>query len=702
MSNHSIKQEIQKLRDDLNHHNHLYYVLDQPKISDFEFDALMNRLIDLESQYPEFFDPLSPTVRVGGGLVQEFKTVKHNYPMLSLANTYSQLELKQFDDRVKRVLNRNIIDYTCELKYDGVAISLVYKNGLLVRGVTRGDGFNGDDVTTNIKTVKSIPLKLFGTFPKLVELRGEVFIQKAEFHKINLSREKKRSVLQEDYQKNIQSANLFEIEKLEKQFLANMKKLEKYSNPRNFASGSLKLLDSSKVAQRNLDCVIYSIHGDNLPFNSHYENLSIVKKWGFKISKHIQRSSSVEDIMQFIKSAELHRDNLPFEIDGVVIKVNKINHQEELGNTAKSPRWAISYKFKSMQVKTVLHSIVYQIGRTGAITPVAELNPVYLAGSLIKRASLHNEDFIRKLGLKIGDTVLVEKGGDVIPKVVSVDLKKRNLLCQDIVFVSTCPSCGSKLHRFLNEANYYCLNMDDCAPQKIAKVEHYISRDALNINTLGSKTVELLFKEKLIDNVADLYDLCIDDLTHLKGFGEKSQSIKKAQNILTSIEESKSQPFEKVLYGLGIRHVGKTVSKKLTEKFLSIDNLIQSSRQNLLNIDEIGEKIANSVFDFLENTKNQNIVQRLRMHGLQFQTKAKVLQSRKFDELIFVISGTFSISRAELKDIILVNGGRCNGSISKKTNYLVAGDNMGPKKTELALSLGIPIISEIELKKMLE
>lgn len=702
MSNHSIKQKIQKLRDDLNHHNYLYYILDQPTISDFEFDELMSRLIALESQYPEFIDPLSPTVRVGGDLVKGFETVKHSYPMLSLSNTYSKSELQQFNERIKKVLNNNVVEYTCELKYDGVAISLVYENGLLVRGVTRGDGVNGDDVTANIKTIKSVPLKLFGIFPKSVELRGEVFIQKNAFHKINLAREKKRFLLEEEYLKNKQSVDLIELEKLEKHFLSNMRKLEKYSNPRNFASGSLKLLDSSKVAQRNLDCVIYSMHGNNLPFHNHYENLLIAKQWGFKISQYIQLNTTVDDIMKFIKSTELDRDNLPFEIDGVVIKVNKIDYQEKLGHTAKSPRWAISYKFKSMQVKTILQSIAYQIGRTGAITPVAELTPVYLAGSLIKRASLHNEDFIQKLGLKIGDTVLIEKGGDVIPKVVSVDMEQRNVLCQDIVFVSYCPSCGSKLHRFLNEANFYCLNTDNCMPQKTAKVEHYIGRDALNIHTLGSKTIMLLFKESLIDNVADLYSLSIEDLTSLKGFGEKSKSIKKAQNIILSIEESKRQPFEKILYGLGIRHVGKTVSKKLVEKFLSIDNLINSSYQNLLDVDEIGEKIANSVFDYLKHVKNKDIIQKLRMHGLQFQTKVKELESSRFDDLIFVISGTFSISRSEIKDIISMNGGRCNASISKKTNYLVAGENMGPKKKELAISLGVSIISEIEFKKMLE
>ena len=495
----------------------------------------MRELIKLEKRYPEFFDPLSPTMRVGGGLNESFETVQHISPMLSLSNTYSKKELVDFDSKIKKILGQKFVDYTCELKYDGVAISLIYKNGLLERGVTRGDGVCGDDVTQNIKTINTIPLKLFGDFPSFIEFRGEVFIKKDDFNKINQKREERRMTLEKEYYKKRGLQSSSNDIKLEKQYLTNLKKNENYANPRNFASGSLKLLDSAKVAKRNLDCIIYSVHGVNLPFNSHYKNLLKVQDWGFKISKSTQLYNNVNSMMDFIDSLELQRESLPFEIDGVVVKVNNLIDQETLGHTAKSPRWAISYKFQSAQAYTVLSGITYQIGRTGTITPVAELNPVHLAGSVIKRASLHNADFIKKLDLKIGDTVLVEKGGDVIPKVAEVDIAKRTLLCQDIIFISECPSCNSALYKPSNEVNFYCLNSDYCVPQKIARVKHFIGRDALNIHTLGSKTVVLLFQENIINSIADLYDLSVNKLTCLKGFGEKSKSIKKAQNIAHAI-----------------------------------------------------------------------------------------------------------------------------------------------------------------------
>lgn len=702
MSDYSIKHKIEQLRMELNRHNHLYYVLDQPEISDFEFDSLMNNLIDLEKKYPVFFDPLSPTVRVGGGLISHFDTVKHSSPMLSLSNTYSKNELIDFDFRVKKILNTNSVNYTCELKYDGVAVSLIYDNGLLKRGVTRGDGMRGDDVTENIKTIKTIPLKLFGNFPNALELRGEIFISKNEFNKINRTRERKKHILEEEYRNQKDELLQLDSDKLEKKYLSELKRLDKYANPRNLASGSLKLLDSSKVAKRNLDCVIYSVHSDDLPFNTHYDNLLKTQEWGFKVSQDIKTHDNVDSIMNFIDSSELKRDMLPFEIDGIVIKVNNIFDQELLGHTAKSPRWAISYKFKSAKASTVLKNIIYQVGRTGAITPVAELEPVSLAGSMIRRASLHNEDFIKKLDLKIGDTVFIEKGGDVIPKVVSVDIAKRTLLCEDISFISKCPFCDSILHKLLNEANYYCLNTDNCMPQKIAQIEHFISRDAMNINTLGSKTVLLLFEEGIINNITDLYDLNVSELIHLKGFGEKSKSVKKAQNIITSLEESKNIPFDRVLYALGIRHVGKTVARKLVGYFNSIEDLINASNHQLLEVDEIGEKIANSLLTYFQKKENIEIVQKLQKHGLQFKGDVIALDSSKLDGLTFIVSGTFTISRSDIKNLIELNGGKNSTSLSQRTSYLIAGDSMGPKKKEKAASLGISVISEMEFRKMLE
>ena len=704
MSTQSIKQKIEQLQDLLNHHNYLYYVLDNPTISDFEFDSLMQELIDLEKKYPEFSTKSSPTKRVGGGLLKGFATVKHNYPMLSLGNTYSQSDLEDFDNRIKKHIATVSIDYTCELKYDGVAITLIYKHGIFEQAITRGDGVFGDDVTENIKTIKSVPLKLFGDFPDFLEIRGEVFVDKKTFITINNNRQEKKLMLTKSYNATLNSVDTASVDfqKLEKKFLAESKKLETYSNARNFASGSLKLLDSSKVAKRNLSCIFYSVHSDELPYDYHFDNLMKAKKWGFNIPDNIEVHSDIIGIMNFIKKYELKRDELPFEIDGVVVKVNNLISQETLGHTAKSPRWAISYKFQSPQVETVLNSVTYQIGRTGAITPVAELKPVDLAGSIIKRASLHNEDFIKKLDLKTGDCVIIEKGGDVIPKVVSVNLNKRHLLCEPISFLSNCPSCGSLLVRVSKEANYYCVNTLNCIPQKIGQVEHFISRDAMNIHTLGIKTIELLFQESLIHNIADLYDLRTDQLINLQGFGGKSKSSKKAQNIIDSIQVSKDKSFEKVLYGLGIRYVGKTVSKKIVKHFNSISNLMTASINELLQIDEVGEKIAYSVFNYFQQEDNLTLIKRLINAGLTFHVLYGKSESNKLAGLSFVISGTFSISREELRNLIEKNGGKNTSSLSRKTNYLIAGNNFGNKKKTTADSLTIEIISESGFKKMLE
>ena len=704
MSTQYIKEKIKRLQDLLNRHNYLYYVLDQPKISDLEFDSLMTDLINLEKDYPEFSHKLSPTQRVGGQLLYGFKIVRHNYPMLSLANTYSQGELEDFNQRIKKYINLDSVDYTCELKYDGVAITLIYEKGFFKQAITRGDGVFGDDVTENVKTIKSIPLTLFGDFPEFLEIRGEVFVEKKRFQTINDDRNKKKTFLKKEYHTSVKDLDpsSLDFQRINKKFIAETKRLEQYSNARNFASGSLKLLDSSRVASRNLSCILYAIHADDLPYDNHFQNLLEAKKWGFKVPNNIELHSSIDGIMNFIQKNESKRHNLPFEIDGIVIKVNELAKQNLLGHTSKSPRWAISYKFQSPKANTILNNITYQVGRTGTITPVAELAPVSLAGSVIKRASLHNEAFIKKLDLKIGDSVNIEKGGDVIPKVVSVNLNRRNLLCQTIHFISKCPSCDADLQRLPDEANYYCFNSSNCIPQKIGQIEHFISRDAMNIHALGSKTIELLFKESLIHNVGDLYDLKIDHLIGLQGFGERSKSSKKAQNIIHSIKDSRQITFDKVLYGLGIRHVGKTVSKKLTKHFMSISNLMNASLIDLLAVEEVGDKIANSVFSYLRENSNIVLINRLKNAGLMFYIANNEMLSTKLDGLSFVVSGTFSISREELKKLIEINGGKITSSLSKKTHYLIVGDNFGNKKKEIADSLSIKMISELEFKKMLK
>ena len=704
MSTLFIQQKIEKLRGLLNYHNYLYYVLDKPKISDFQFDQLMNDLVELEKKYPQFDDVLSPSKRVGGGLISGFKTVKHQSPMLSLSNTYSTTDLENFDLRIKKKLNKLSYSYTCELKYDGVAISLIYENGILVRALTRGDGFFGDDVTENIKTIRSIPLKLFGTPPKNLEARGEVFIDKKQFEQINNARKIKKNNLEVAYKQEISGKNLslFELNRIEKKFITESKKTELYSNPRNFASGTLKLLDSTKVAERKLNCFIYSLVSTHMPFDNHFQNLLEGKKWGFKISNNIKLAHNINSVVDFVNNFENQRNLLPFEIDGVVVKVNEISNQDLLGYTAKVPRWAISYKFKALQAKTILKNVKYQIGRTGAITPVAEFESVSLAGSMIKRASLHNADFIKKIDLKIGDQIIIEKGGDVIPKVVSVDLTQRTVDCKNINFITHCVSCQSLLQRIEGEANYYCLNNTSCSPQKIAQLEHFIGRDAMNIKTLGSKTIHLLYNQNIINTISDLYELSVNSFSQLKGFGEKSKSIRKAQNIINSIQNSKNNSFEKVLYALGIRYVGKTVSRKIVNHFLSIENIINASVEELLKVDEIGEKIANSVSLFFKESKNLALINSLNNYGLNLSVKKHIHASAKLNNISFVISGKFNVPRETIKIMIEEHGGKIVSSISQKTNYLLAGSNIGPKKQEKAHSLGILIIGEDDFRKMLD
>ena len=702
-----VKEKIQQLRTLLKKHNHLYYVLDRPEVTDFEYDVLMTELIDLENKYPEFNDPLSPTKRVGGGVLEKFNTVTHSSPMLSLDNTYSEIDLELFDKRVKKRLNQDQVDYSCELKYDGVAISLIYVNGLLEQAVTRGDGVSGDDVTENIKTIKSIPLQLFGDFPQSVELRGEIFITKLDFDKINNDRLVKKSSLKKQYKFDLVNAvNEHDKSIVEKKYIADINKLEPYSNPRNLASGTLKLLDSTKVAKRNLSCIVYSVHSTSLLFDTHMENLLASKKWGFTMSSQLRLARNVTDIMDFINTCESKRDSLPFEIDGIVVKVNNCLQQEILGHTSKSPRWAISYKFKANQTVTILENVQFQVGRTGSVTPVACLKPVKLGGSLIKRASLHNEDFIKKLDLKIGDSVIIEKGGDVIPKIVSVIQEKRNLLCVDIFFSKECPACFKMLYKPESEVNYYCTNFNGCLPQKTGSLEHFISRDALNIQTLGGKTINLLFAEGVIRDVGSLYDLTMNDFIDLKGFGgdskQKNKPDKKAKNIINSINYSKSTSFDKVLYGLGIRHVGKTVAKKLVYHFKSMVNLMNASREDLLIIDDVGDKIADSILDYCNNSRNQILIDKLVQHGLNFEILEQEKKSNKLNDLIFLITGTFTNSRAAVKSLIELNGGKNTSAISKKTDYLVIGNNFGSKKREKALLLGVKIITEEDLLKMLE
>jgi DNA ligase (NAD+) len=663
----SILKTINNLREELNFHNYNYYVLDTPTISDFEFDLKLKQLQELERINPEFFDENSPTQRVGGGITKNFETVKHDYRMYSLDNSYSKEELLDWEKRVQKVLGEVPLQYTCELKYDGASISITYENGSLKRAVTRGDGVQGDDVTNNIKTIKSIPLQLKGNFPDKFDVRGEIILPFAGFEKMN--------------------QDLIEIGETP------------YSNPRNTASGSLKLQDSAEVAKRPLDCLLYFLIGNKLPFNSQFEGLETARIWGFKVPKESKLAHNMEEVFQFIAYWDIHRHNLPYETDGVVIKVNDFRHQEELGFTAKSPRWAIAYKFKSEQVFTKLNSISYQVGRTGAITPVANLEPVQLAGTIVKRASLHNADQIEKLDIRIGDTVFVEKGGEIIPKIIAVDVSKRTANLEPTKYITHCPECNTELVRGESEANHYCPNFYGCPPQIIGRIQHYISRKAMDIEGLGGETVALLFNNGLVHNYADLYELSVEDILPLERMAQKS-----AENLVNGVENSKNIPFERVLYAIGIRFVGETVAKKLAKHYATIDALSQASLTDLILVDEIGERIAQSVIDFFENQENRIIIDRLKSYRVQFET-IEIVNPNATDKLsgnTFVISGVFEeFSRDDLKKAIEDNGGKVGSSISAKTDYVVAGANMGPAKLDKASKLNIPIITENEFQKMI-
>ena len=656
----NIQQTIQSLRDELNVHNHNYYVLDNPTISDYEFDIKLKQLQELESQNPEFFGESSPSQRVGGTITKNFQTVTHDYRMYSLDNSYSKEDLIDWEKRIQKVLGDVELQYTCELKYDGASISITYENGKLKRAVTRGDGFQGDDVTNNIKTIKSIPLKLKGNFPEKFDIRGEIILPFAGFEKMN--------------------QDLIEIGETP------------YSNPRNTASGSLKLQDSSEVAKRPLECLLYFLIGNNLPFNSQIDGLQAARNYGFKAPTEAKLAKNLDEVFDFINYWDIYRHNLPYETDGVVVKVNLFQHQEELGFTAKSPRWAIAYKFKSEQVFTKLNSISYQVGRTGSITPVANLEPVHLAGTIVKRASLHNADQIEKLDIRINDTVFVEKGGEIIPKIIAVDFANRPENSQPTIYITHCPECNTELTRLEGEANHYCPNFYGCPPQIIGRIQHYISRKAMDIEGLGGETVALLFNNGLVHNYADLYDLTVDQILPLERMAQKS-----AENIVNGVEKSKEIPFENVLYALGIRFVGETVAKKLAKHFKNIDSLIAAKYEDLILVDEIGEKIAKSLIEFFENQENRTIIVKLKSENIQFEIVEKINPNAtsKFLGKTFVVSGVFEkFSRDDLKKAIEDNGGKVGSSISTKTDYVVAGDNMGPAKLEKANQLKITIISE--------
>lgn len=661
------KETILALREELNQHNYNYYVLDKPTISDFEFDVKLKELQELEVRYPEFFDENSPTVRVGGTVTKNFETIPHEYRMYSLDNSYSKDDLLDWENRCQKILGNVALQFTCELKYDGASISILYENGKLKRAVTRGDGFQGDDVTNNIKTIKSVPIQLKGDFPDKFEIRGEIILPFAGFEKMN--------------------QDLIEIGETP------------YSNPRNTASGSLKLQDSAEVAKRPLDCLLYTLVGNNLPVSSQFEGLQKAREWGFKVPNESKLVENIDEVFDFINYWDVERHNLPYETDGVVVKINQVQFQEELGYTSKSPRWAMAYKFKAEQVSTVLNSISYQVGRTGSITPVANLEPVQLAGTIVKRASLHNADQIAKLDIRVDDTVFVEKGGEIIPKIIGVNFDERKEDSQPTEYISNCPECNTLLIRIEGEANHYCPNYYGCPPQIIGRIQHFISRKAMDIDGLGGETVALLYHAGLIKNYSDLYDLKKEDVVSLERMGEKS-----AENLINGIEKSKQIPFESVLYALGIRYVGETVAKKLAKHYKTIDALVSAALMDLVLVDEIGEKIAQSVILFFENEDNVEIINRLKRQGVQFEIveALNVSISNKLEGKIFVVSGVFeTYSRDDLKKAIEENGGKVGSSISSKTHYVVAGDNMGPAKLEKANKLGIQIINEFQFNELL-
>lgn len=656
----TVQNRIQLLREELNNHNYNYYVLDNATISDFDFDIKLKELEKLETENPEYFDSNSPTQRVGGTITKNFNTVVHKNRMYSLDNSYSKEDLLDWEKRVEKVLGTSELEFTCELKFDGASINLTYENGNFVKAVTRGDGFQGDEVTNNIKTIRSIPLTITKNFISDFEMRGEIILPLDGFNKMNEER------------------------------LENGE--EAYRNPRNTASGSLKLQDSSEVSKRPLDCLLYQVVTSERKYKTHFESLENARQVGFKVPESIKLAKSIDEVYDFVNYWDANRHDLPYETDGIVIKVNNLQHQEELGYTAKAPRWAIAYKFKAEQVSTLLKEITYQVGRTGAITPVANLEPVQLAGTTVKRASLHNADQIAKLDIRVNDTVFVEKGGEIIPKIIAVDLEKRPEDSMPTVYATNCPECNTELVRTEGDAKHYCPNEFGCAPQITGRIQHFISRKAMDIDGLGGETVDLLRKEGLIQNYADLYDLKVAQVIPLERMAEKS-----AQNMIAGIEKSKEIPFEKVLFALGIRFVGETVAKKLAKHFKSIDYLMSATFEELVNTDEIGDRIAQSIIDFSNNLGNIQLIDRLKSYGLQLEVSAESLenQTNKLEGQVFVVSGVFhQMSRNELKKAIEDNGGKVSSSISKKTNFIVAGDNMGPSKLTKAQDLGVSIISE--------
>ena len=663
----SVQQQINSLREVLNRYNYEYYVLDHATISDYEFDMKLKELEALEAAYPEYYNVNSPTQRVGGTVTKNFQTLSHKNRMYSLDNSYSKEDLLDWEKRLQKNLGTEAIEYTCELKYDGASINLTYENGEFLRAVTRGDGFKGDEVTSNIRTIKSIPLLLNSNFLSNFEIRGEIILPLEGFRRMNRER----------------------IENGE----------EAYRNPRNTASGSLKLQDSAEVAKRPLDCLLYQVVTNEQRYTTHFESLEASRKVGFKVPDTIILAKSIDEVFHFVKKWDQKRHDLPYETDGVVIKVNNLQQQEELGYTAKSPRWAIAYKFKAAQVTTVLQEITYQVGRTGAITPVANLEPVQLAGTTVKRASLHNADQIEKLDIRVNDTVFVEKGGEIIPKIIAVDFSKRKENSQSTLYATHCPECHSALVRTIGDAKHYCPNTYGCAPQITGRIQHFISRKAMDIDGLGGETVDLLRKEGLIENYADLYDLQVEQVIPLERMAEKS-----AQNMIDGIKKSKEIPFEKVLFALGIRFVGETVAKKLAKHFKSIDNLMTANLEALISVDEIGDRIAASILEFSNDIGNMQLINRLKYHGVQLEISEKDLigQTDKLQGNVFVVSGVFyEMTRNELKKAIEDNGGKVSSSISKKTDYIVAGDNMGPSKKTKAEALKIAVISEHDFIKMI-
>jgi DNA ligase (NAD+) len=663
------KRKISELSESLHHYNYMYYVKSESLVSDFEFDMLLKKLEDLESKFPELIDSNSPSKRVGGTVVKHFETVKHRFPMLSLSNSYSKEEIIEWEARIKKTIEHDI-EYVCELKYDGVAIGIRYLNGVFHSAVTRGDGSRGELVSSNVKTIKSVPLTLQGDVPSDFEIRGEIFLPLQEFERLNKERAKENLAL--------------------------------YANPRNTASGTLKLQDSKVVSKRNLDCYLYGMYEERSSYTSHYQAVLGAGKMGFKVplpeQRKIEKVKDVEGILAFIDFWDDERKKLPFEIDGIVIKVNAYNQQEELGYTAKSPRWAIAFKFKAERVETKIESVSYQVGRTGAVTPVANLKPVYLGGTTVKRASLHNAEQIEKLGLHENDSVYVEKGGEIIPKIVGVNIAKRKINAQKVVFIGVCPACNERLIQEEGEAQHYCKNTTSCPPQLKGKIEHFISRKAMDIDGLGAETIDTLVEKGLIKDISDLYVLEFNQLIDLDRMADKS-----VNNLLDGITASKLQPFEKVLFGLGIRYVGETVSKKLAKAFKTMDCIVEASYESLVETDEIGEKIARSIREFIEDEKNIILIEKLKHAGLRFEKEEDVRESSILESQTVVISGTFErYSRNEMKKLIEENGGKNGSSISKKTSLLVAGANMGPSKLKKATDLGVEIIDEADFLKKIK